>query len=136
MMNSTSAVGLPATANQASKIIKVSLLDTMRFEYDQDLNISNGEIITFEVTNKGAIQHEFSIGDQVEQKTHAEMMMKMPGMVHEDGNSITVVAGETKKITWKFIGDEQVVFACNIPGHYQAGMFTKVDISAEEMAKL
>jgi uncharacterized cupredoxin-like copper-binding protein len=49
----------------------------------------------------------------------------MPGMTHSDGNTMTVEPGMTETLTWDFEGDDVVVFACNIPGHYEAGMFQK-----------
>ena len=90
--------------------------------------ITNGSVIHFDVINKGAIAHEFSIGNRQDQIEHAEMMREMPNMIHDDPNSITLKTGETRQLHWKFIGDELVVFACNIPDHFEAGMFTNVPI--------
>jgi len=99
------------------------MADTMTYTFEPDLAVVGvGEIITFEVMNNGKINHEFSIGNQEDQKEHAEMMMKMPNMVHNDPNTVTVPPGESRSITWLFKGDDVVVFACNIPGHYQAGI--------------
>ena len=123
-----SPVGAPADASKATRTIKVTTKDTMRYEFSNELNLNAGEIVTFVVTNDGKIAHEFSVGDADEQKAHQAMMAKMPNMVHEDGNTVTVKAGETKELTWQFTGGGQVVFACNIPGHFQAGMFTKAKV--------
>jgi uncharacterized cupredoxin-like copper-binding protein len=120
-----SPVGTPASATKNVKIIAVDTNDDMRFKFNSNLKLTDGDIITFEVTNKGRIPHEFSIGDEEEQKSHREMMRKMPNMVHQDGNTITIPPGETKTLTWKFKGESEVVFACNIPGHFEAGMFKK-----------
>ena len=62
----------------------------------------------FVITNEGKISHEFSIGDENEQKAHREMMRTMPSMVHEDGNTVTIKPGEIKELTWKFKGDSDV----------------------------
>ena len=103
--------------------IKVSMLDTMRFVFEPELkSLKHGETIEFVVTNNGAIQHEFSIGNAVDQVKHAEMMRKMPNMKHEDPNTVSLAAGESARLKWKFMGDDTVVFACNIPGHFEAGM--------------
>ncbi len=127
---SVGPVGLPAEATAASQTIKVSLTDEMKITFDKELTaIKSGTIIQFMVTNEGRIPHEFSIGNQKEQQAHAEMMRKMPGMTHSDGNTLTVEPGKTKELTWKFEGDDVVVFACNIPGHYEAGMFQKAMLS-------
>lgn len=103
--------------------IKVSMLDTMRFVFEPELiSLKHGATIEFVVTNDGAIQHEFSIGNAEDQVKHAEMMRKMPDMVHQDPNTVSLASGETARLLWRFMGDDTVVFACNIPGHFEAGM--------------
>lgn len=125
-----SLVGKPASAAKATKQVKVITSDDMRFTFSNKLHLHNGDIITFLVKNDGKIPHEFSIGDESEQRAHQKMMREMPNMVHNDGNTVTVKPGETKKITWKFTGNREVVFACNIPGHYEAGMYRKEKIQS------
>ena len=127
-----SAVGKPAVEADATKTIQVITKDSMRYVFSAEPDIKAGDIVTFVITNEGQIPHEFSIGDQREQKAHRKMMQKMPDMIHEDGNTITVKPGETKKLTWNFGGGgksaSDVIFACNVPGHFEAGMFHKVTI--------
>lgn len=123
-----SPVGVPADASKATRTIAVTTKDTMRYEFSSDLNLKAGEIVKFVVTNEGKIAHEFSVGDAEEQKSHLAMMANMPNMVHEDGNTVTVKPGQTKTLTWKFTPGSEVVFACNIPGHFQAGMFAKAKV--------
>ncbi|QMT59449.1 hypothetical protein [Legionella sp. PC997] len=127
----TSSIGNPVAATNTTKIIKVTASDDMRFTFSEKPELHEGEIITFEVTNIGKVAHEFSIGDEAEQKEHQKMMQSMPGMVHEDGNTITINPGETKKLTWKFQSNSkhEVVFSCNIPGHFEAGMYMKTTIA-------
>ena len=123
-----SSVGMPAAADQATSIIRVYMRDSMRYEFVPKPNIKKGDIVKFVVINKGNIPHEFSIGDEKEQASHRKMMQKMPGMMHEDGNTVSVFPGKRKELTWKFGGDSEVVFACNVPGHFEAGMYHKVSI--------
>ena len=123
-----STVGKPSDATHANKTIKVDLLDSMRFEFHNTMNIKEGDIVRFVVTNKGAIDHEFSIGSEKEHKAHLEMMKQMPNMVHNDGSTITVKPNETKELTWNFTKRDTVMFACNIPEHFEAGMHQKVVI--------
>lgn len=118
----SSPVGKPSMSKKAHRTINVTTLDSMRFEFSDDLGFRDGEVVNFVVTNKGKIPHEFSIGDADEQTKHREMMRKMPGMVHSDGNTITIPPGQMQQITWEFKGKSEVVFACNIPGHFEAGM--------------
>lgn len=126
--NAMSTVGKPVDVSKANKTIKVDLLDSMRFEFNNTMSIKEGDIVRFVVTNKGEIDHEFSIGSEKEQKAHLEMMKQMPNMVHSDGSTITVKPNETKALTWKFTKRDTVMFACNIPEHFEAGMHHKVVI--------
>jgi uncharacterized cupredoxin-like copper-binding protein len=116
------SVGEPGKGTPDRRI-KVSMRDTMRFIFEPELNsLRHGETIEFIVINDGVIQHEFSIGNAEDQVKHAEMMRKMPNMDHEDPNTVSLPAGETSRLSWKFMGDDTVVFACNFPGHFEAGM--------------
>ncbi|MGB5121546.1 MAG: copper-binding protein, partial [Vibrio fluvialis] len=38
---------------------------------------------------------------------------------------VTVQPGKAKQLMWHFQGDNHVEFACNIPGHAEAGMVKK-----------
>ncbi len=124
---SESTVGYPAPAQSATRTINVTLTDGMKMLFKDDLpEVKPGSIIQFRVSNAGKIPHEFSIVSQQEQVKHAEMMRSMPSMAHEEGNTIMVAPGTTKSLTWYFMGDDMVVFSCNVPGHYESGMFKKV----------
>lgn len=117
-----SAVGMPAPAAQASQTYHVTLTDDMKMQFSPALSIKQGEVVRFIVTNKGKIAHEFSIGSLDEQKKHREMMQAMPNMTHDDGTTITLAPGATTEMGWHFMGLNFVEFACNIPGHSEAGM--------------
>lgn len=123
-----SAVGEPAHDKDVTKTIHVTMLDTMKYEFDGPLDIKEGDVIRFVVKNEGKILHEFSIGNAAEQKKHAEMMKSMPDMIHEDPNTLSLEAGGKGELIWRFKGKGEVVFACNIPGHYEAGMFAKASL--------
>lgn len=111
--------------------LDVSLRDSMRFVFDPALEtLRAGETIEFVIRNDGAIRHEFSIGNAKEQARHAEMMRKMPNMKHEDPNTVSLEPGKTAKLKWRFLGEDTVVFACNIPGHFEAGMHHAAKIVA------
>lgn len=51
------------------------------------------------------------------------------GMQHDDPNSVLVEPGKTAELTWVFTKATSLEFACNIPGHYQAGMVGKLTVS-------
>ncbi len=127
---SSQTVGKPANPALAKQIIEVTTSDDMRFHFNKPLNIKDGDIITFNIRNKGKVAHEFSIGDEKEQAAHRKMMQKMPNMVHEDENTVTIKPNEQKSITWQFKKGEEVVISCNIPGHYEAGMVQRITVKS------
>jgi uncharacterized cupredoxin-like copper-binding protein len=51
------------------------------------------------------------------------------GMKHDDPNSVLVEPGKTAELTWTFSKATNLEFACNVPGHYQAGMVGKLTVS-------
>ena len=44
------------------------------------------------------------------------------GMQHDDPNMVMVAPGKRAELTWTFSQSTPIEFACNVPGHYQAGM--------------
>lgn len=122
--------GSPAKPAEATRTVKVELTDDMKIRHEP-LAIKQGETINFVVTNTAKVKHEFSIGDTAAQRAHAAMMKKMPDMQHDnDPAAVTLNPGETKELAWKFDkpvpGD--VVFACHVAGHYDAGMLSRVKV--------
>jgi uncharacterized cupredoxin-like copper-binding protein len=116
------SVGEPGKGTP-DRIISVSMRDTMRFDFVPELGaLKQGETIEFHVRNDGSIKHEFSIGNSEDQVKHALMMQKMPDMEHSDPNTVSLEPSESATLSWKFMGSDTVVFACNIPGHFEAGM--------------
>ena len=116
------SVGEPGKGTP-ERVISVSMQDSMRFVFKPELGeLKQGETIEFQLRNDGSIQHEFSIGNAEDQIKHAQMMQKMPDMKHSDPNTVSLLPGESTTLSWKFMGKDTVVFACNIPGHFEAGM--------------
>jgi len=116
------SVGEPGKGTP-DRVISVSMQDSMRFVFKPELGeLKQGETIEFQLRNDGSIQHEFSIGNAEDQVKHAMMMQKMPNMEHSDPNTVSLKPGESTTLSWKFMGKDTVVFACNIPGHFEAGM--------------
>ncbi|MGE3289822.1 MAG: plastocyanin/azurin family copper-binding protein [Geminicoccaceae bacterium] len=118
--------GEPGTADEVTRTVEVIAddRDGMRFEMHLG-TIQQGEVIRFVVTNQGAGEHEFSIGDTASQRAHAKLMAKNPDMKHaDDPTAVSVASGETEEVIWKFNKAVQgnIVFACQIPGHYEGGM--------------
>lgn len=113
----------------------------------EDMSIAPGETIAFEITNSGNLEHEFVIGDTAAQEAHREMMQEMGGSHGEGGHGghgghdmaegahggqmpvVTIGAGETKTLVWTAPADvESLEYACNIPGHYESGMYGTLNL--------
>lgn len=146
----SSSVGEPAKATANTRTVQVTLIDNA-FE-PETIKVKAGETIRFVLTNTGQLLHEFNLGTAAMHAEHQKEMammaehgmitptgvdekrMKMdhsnmPGhaMKHDDPNSVLVAPGEKKELVWKFSKAVDLEFACNIPGHYEAGMVGKVD---------
>jgi uncharacterized cupredoxin-like copper-binding protein len=119
--------GEPGKESEVTRTVEVMATDDMTLVMDLD-SIRQGETIKFVVTNTGEILHEFSVGDTGSQRAHAKLMKKNPEMTHhDDPAAVTLEPGETKTIVWRFSKPVQgdIVFACQMPGHWDAGMLYK-----------
>jgi uncharacterized cupredoxin-like copper-binding protein len=142
------AFGHAAPASQATRTIELTLGD-MYFE-PKAVEVKAGETVRFVLTNKGQLLHEFNLGDAAMHARHQQEMLKMQqsgmmtstgmkhmdmgqgsmsGMKHGDSNSVFVEPGKTAELTWTFAKAANLEFACNIPGHYQAGMVGRLTIT-------
>ena len=116
-----SAIGEPGKATQVTRTVKVDMSDAMRFT-PASIEARQGETIRFVITNSGQLKHELVLGTEKELKDHYEVMKKHPEMEHADPNMVTLAAGKTGEIVWRFTRAGKVDFACLQPGHYDAGM--------------
>ncbi|WP_417422503.1 cupredoxin domain-containing protein [Halomonas sp.] len=104
------------------------------------LEMAAGEVVKFEVTNTGNLEHEFVIGSKEAQEEHRQMLLNMANggghdmsnMSHGDGHDmasmnmagITIAPGETGTLLWSVPDNvNELEYACNIPGHYESGMY-------------
>lgn len=121
--HSSFAFGEPADPADASRTIEVAMMDS--FEYEPpSITVDVGETVLFEVTNGGAIPHEFVLGDHDLQVDHEQEMAEMEGgmMMGDEPNAVAVAPGETKELAFTFTEAGQIEYACHEPGHYDAGM--------------
>ena len=123
-----SVMGRPGDPEKISRTIKVEMSDTMRFTPSR-ITARRGQTIKFVVTNTGKVRHEMVLGTAGELKAHAALMRKFPEMEHADPNQITVEAGKTVERVWQFTQAGTVDFACLEPGHFEAGMVGKVEVT-------
>ncbi|OQK58604.1 hypothetical protein XM79_c21218 [Vibrio vulnificus] len=127
-MEGMSDVGMPAKGAKPDKVVHVMLSDDMKITFKKEVTIEPNDVVQFVVMNTGKIDHEFSIGSAAEQLKHREMMKQMGSHAHDSGSTVTVQPGKAKQLLWHFHGDNKVEFACNIPGHAEAGMVKKVEL--------
>ncbi|MEZ9543690.1 cupredoxin family protein [Vibrio sp. 10N.286.48.C11] len=127
-MEGMSEVGMPATGAKPDKVLHVLLSDDMKITFKNKVDIEPNDVVQFVVMNTGKIDHEFSIGSASEQLEHREMMKNMGNHAHDSGSTVTVKPGKAKQMLWHFHGDNQVEFACNIPGHAEAGMAKSITL--------
>ncbi|MCW2270580.1 cupredoxin family protein [Pseudomonas sp. JUb96] len=137
------AFGAPAPAAKADRTVEVVMGD-MYYE-PRSLQVKAGETVRFVLVNKGAVIHEFSLGDAVMHAKHQKEMIAMQGqmdhaamghgnrqqgqrMKHDDPNTVMVEPGKRGELTWTFSESTPIEFACNVPGHYQAGMVGRLTI--------
>jgi len=125
-----SLAGAPGDPAKVGKVIHVRMLDSMRFEPHR-MVVRSGQTVKFVVTNAGKLRHEFGIGTRDEHRAHGEMMLADPEMKHEDGSAITVEPGQTKELVWRFGKPGMFEAACQVPGHYPAGMMSTIVVKGK-----
>jgi uncharacterized cupredoxin-like copper-binding protein len=121
--------GIAGSAKAARRTVRVTLTDNMRFTPDR-LEVRQGETIRIVLANEGKLLHEFVLGTRKELDAHAALMVKFPGMQHDEPYMAHVSPGKTGEIVWTFNRAGEFDFACLINGHYQAGMVGKVNVTA------
>lgn len=148
------AFGEPGKASEATRTIEITMVDNY-FE-PENLVVQAGETIRFIVKNEGEFLHEFNIGTTAMHAAHQEEMMTMmehgmltatgidhdmmkmdhtamgmSGHAHDDPNSVLVEPGAAQELVWKFAATTDLEFACNVPGHYDAGMMGEIEFRAK-----
>jgi uncharacterized cupredoxin-like copper-binding protein len=113
--------GIAGDAKAARRSIAVGMGDDMRFTPAR-IDVRLGETVRFVVRNGGKLMHEFVIGTKEELDAHAALMVKFPGMEHDEPYMAHVAPGKTGEIVWTFNRAGRFDFACLIAGHYAAGM--------------
>ncbi len=137
------SIGEPGKAAKATRTIEIKMSDN--FYEPENISVKEGETIRFVVKNAGEFVHEFNIGTTAMHAAHQEemmmmmehgalepdkinhnmMMMDMGGgktMKHDDPNSVLLEPGKSGEVVWTFAKAGDIEFACNVPGHYDAGM--------------
>ncbi|MEJ5989080.1 cupredoxin family protein [Ramlibacter sp. PS3R-8] len=126
--------GIAGDAKAAGRTIEIAMHDDMRFT-PSNIEVRQGETVKFVVRNKGKVLHEMVIGDKKTLDEHATLMVKFPGMEHDEPYMTHVAAGKQGSLVWNFNRPGEFDFACLIAGHYQAGMVGKIKVFAAGASK-
>lgn len=146
--------GHPAGAAEATRSVEIRMGEM--FYGPASLQVKAGETVRFVLKNEGILLHEFGLGSAAMHAEHQKQMARMleqglltpTGMAHrdhahmghgtdagghgmlqhDDPNSVLVEPGKNAELTWTFTRAAELEFACNIPGHYQAGMTGRLRI--------
>ena len=142
-------IGTKGKESEVSRTIKVVMYDN--YYEPSSFQIKSGETIKFEVENAGMLVHEFNIANKMMHMKHQPEMIKMAengillafsidkekmkkmekmdkSMSHSHSNSVLLEPKQKGYIIWKFDNAINIEVACNVPGHYEAGMIAEVDI--------
>jgi uncharacterized cupredoxin-like copper-binding protein len=115
------AWGIAGDVKDAARTITLDMSDDMRFKPSQ-FEVKRSETVRLRVVNKGQVMHEVVLGTKSSLDEHAQMMLKHPGMEHDEPYMAHVAPGKSEDLVWNFNRPGSFEFACLIAGHYQAGM--------------
>ena len=122
--------GIAGDASAVKRTVNIAMSDNMRFTPDK-IEVRQGETIKIVLKNQGKMLHEMVIGTKRELDEHAALMLKFPGMEHDEPYMVHVPVGKSGEIIWTFNRAGDFDFACLIAGHYQGGMFGKIIVAAK-----
>ncbi len=129
MGEGSSAFGEPGDFDAADRTVKIATFDTLRFQ-PKEITVATGEIVVFEVTNEGELQHEFVIGNDAFQGEHEIEMTDMGhDMMPDEANAVGLEPGETKMLAWMFTEPGTFKYGCHVSGHYAGGMVGTITVS-------
>ncbi|MET0772974.1 MAG: plastocyanin/azurin family copper-binding protein [Candidatus Limnocylindrales bacterium] len=111
-----------ATPDDGATPIEVSLLDSMAID-PKRITVEADKPVRFVITNKGALEHDFFIGSDREQKQR-ESGQGEPG----PDRYVQVPPGETVTLLYTFPTEGRTIVGCVVPGHYSAGMKSNITI--------
>ncbi len=144
---SMNMIGEKGDANNIDRIINIKMYDN--YYEPSSIKVKKGETIKFIVQNLGEMVHEYNIAtkemhikhqpemqrlvehgillvDKIDMGKMKKMSKKDHSLSHSHSNSVIVEPKKTGVIIWKFSKKINLEMACNVPGHYHAGMVGKI----------
>ena len=142
-------IGSKGKLSDVTRTIEVKMYDN--YYEPNTFKIKKGETVKFKVKNLGELVHEFNIanpmmhvqhqpemelmveneillGDRIDRDKMQKMAAMDKSMGHSHSNSVLLAPKEEGTLIWKFENAVNIEIACNVPGHYQAGMIAAVDL--------
>lgn len=127
----TGDFGEPAEASEADRTIEVTVDNSFAFT-PAEFDVVPGEVVTFQVTNIGDLEHEFVLGDEAAQRQMEVAMAEGDGHAHLGAmsNAVTIHPGEDAELTWRFPDEAMTVLVgCHVADHWEAGMRGSVTVA-------
>tara|TARA_Y100000741_G_C18007486_1_gene458722 strand:+ start:62 stop:559 length:498 start_codon:yes stop_codon:yes gene_type:complete len=145
--SSMKMIGEIGKLSEVNKTIEIKMYDNY-FE-PKEIKIKKNETVRFLITNYGELVHEFNIatremhlnhqdemmkmmeygillGDKIDKQKMKELSKKDHSLAHSHKNSLLLEPNQSGELIWKFSKDIVLEAACNVPGHYDSGMITKI----------
>ena len=142
-------IGSKGKLSDVTRTIEVKMYDN--YYEPNTFKIKKGETVKFKVKNLGELVHEFNIanpimhvkhqpemelmveneillGDRIDKDKMQKMAAMDKSMGHSHSNSVLLAPKEEGTLIWKFENAVNIEIACNVPGHYQAGMIAAVNL--------
>jgi uncharacterized cupredoxin-like copper-binding protein len=108
-------------------VIEVDM-NPMSFQPSQ-LRVSAGQTVTFRFHNRSQVVHEALIGDSAAQDAHEQEMKDMGHVAMGASDLVTMQAGATATLRYRFSRPGSLTLGCHQPGHYSAGMRATVIVA-------
>ena len=141
-------IGQKGKQSEVVRTITIKMYDN--YYEPNKFKVLKDQTIKFIVYNHGELVHEFNIAtkemhlkhqpemmkmmeneillvDKIDRKKMEELSKKDHSMSHSHSNSILLEPKQSAQLIWKFNTDSELEAACNVPGHYEAGMVAKID---------
>ena len=98
-------------------------------ELVHEFNIANAMMhIKHQPEMERMVENEILLGDKIDKDKMQKMAAMDKSMGHSHSNSVLLAPKEKGILIWKFENAVNIEVACNVPGHYQAGMIAAVNL--------
>ena len=147
---SMNMIGEKGKSSEVQRVIEVIMYDN--YYKPSKFNVKKNQTIKFIVYNYGEFVHEFNIAtkemhlkhrpemmrmveneillaNRIDKKKMKELSKKDYSMSHSHSNSVLLEPNESGEIIWKFNTNAILEVACNVPGHYEAGMIASINLN-------